>query len=382
MNAARSLRSLRAPDEQGAEHRAWNVVRTAYADAPPAVATPRRSRVAMLVPALILAALGVALSPAGASVRRWINAALGVPRAAPALFKLPAPGRLLVAGGGGAWTVASDGSARRIGAWRQASWSPRGLYIAVSSTNELAAIDPHGTIQWMLARPKVGDARWYAPSGYRVAYRSGRELRVVAGDGTGDHLLAPVTAAVAPAWRPGHPYQLSYVDATGRLITRDADTGSTMWADPLPARPQSLTWSANASRLLVAGRSGARVYDARGRLVAAAPQQIGAPLEGAALSPNGRELAIVSGNAVTVTDLAAAHAGAQRTVLSGLGVRQVTWSPDGRWLLVSWPRADQWVFVRVAGTPRIEAVSRIAQQFGGRSPAAGFPRIAGWCCAR
>ena len=50
-------------------------------------------------------------------------------------------------------------------------------------------------------------------------------------------------------------------------------------------------------------------------------------------------------------------------------------SPDGRWVLVTWPTADQWVFVR-PGTRRIVGVSRISSQFG------GFPRVEGWCCAR
>jgi len=69
-----------------------------------------------------------------------------------------------------------------------------------------------------------------------------------------------------------------------------------------------------------------------------------------------------------------------RRVLSGAGLRQLAWSPDGRWLLVSWPAADQWVFVRVAGMPRIAAVSRIARQFSARSAQHAFPRIEGWCC--
>ena len=46
---------------------------------------------------------------------------------------------------------------------------------------------------------------------------------------------------------------------------------------------------------------------------------------------------------------------------------QVSWSPDGRWLLVGWPAADQWVFVRVVGAPHVAAVSRIAQQFSPQS---------------
>jgi hypothetical protein len=59
----------------------------------------------------------------------------------------------------------------------------------------------------------------------------------------------------------------------------------------------------------------------------------------------------------------------------------VDWSPDGDWLLVSWPRANQWVFDRVVGSPpRIMAVSRISQQFAPRGAGPGFPTLAGWCC--
>ena len=67
-----------------------------------------------------------------------------------------------------------------------------------------------------------------------------------------------------------------------------------------------------------------------------------------------------------------------RVVFRGTGeFRDVARSPDGRWLLVTWPTADQWVFVRTDGRRKIEAVSGITRQFGGGS----FPRIAGWCCA-
>ena len=65
-----------------------------------------------------------------------------------------------------------------------------------------------------------------------------------------------------------------------------------------------------------------------------------------------------------------------RTYFSGSGVlRQLASSPDGRWLLVSWPTANQWVFVHLH--PRkIVGVARITQQFGRDA------RIEGWCCAR
>jgi hypothetical protein len=199
MNLQRTLGRFRAPEEAAAQERTWTVVRDAYRTREP-VRRRRARRRLLLVPAIAIALAAVTLSPAGATVGRWIRHALGVPHAAPALFKLPAAGSVLVSGAGGTWTVAADGSSRRLGPWRQASWSPHGLFVAVTRTDELAAVDPHGTLHWALARPAVHDPRWYVPTGYRVAYLSGHALRVVAGDGTGDHLLA---TGVAWLLRPG-----------------------------------------------------------------------------------------------------------------------------------------------------------------------------------
>jgi hypothetical protein len=52
-------------------------------------------------------------------------------------------------------------------------------------------------------------------------------------------------------------------------------------------------------------------------------------------------------------------------------------SPDGRWLAVGWPSADQLVFLHVVGRHQIRAVSNVSSQFRSRS----FPTISGWCCA-
>ena len=57
---------------------------------------------------------------------------------------------------------------------------------------------------------------------------------------------------------------------------------------------------------------------------------------------------------------------------------ELAWSPDGRWLLVGWPTADQWLFVRAVGRPRIQSVSNVSAQLRSES----FPRIEAWCCAR
>jgi hypothetical protein len=54
-------------------------------------------------------------------------------------------------------------------------------------------------------------------------------------------------------------------------------------------------------------------------------------------------------------------------------IGQIAWSPNGRWLLVTWPDADQFLFVHGR---RIHAVSGITRQFGGGS----FPTLGGWCC--
>ncbi len=66
-----------------------------------------------------------------------------------------------------------------------------------------------------------------------------------------------------------------------------------------------------------------------------------------------------------------------RTLFRGTGTfRQIAFSPNGRWLLVTWPTANQWVFVRNGRPRKIVGASRISAQFG------GFPRVEGWCCAR
>ena len=379
MSAKRALREFRAPDEIEAQDRAWTVVRHAL----PATVHKRRWprwRATLALAVCLLAAL-LALSPAGASVRHWISHALGEPHAAPALFSLPSPGRVLVSGSGGAWIVSADGSARRLGSWRQASWSPHGLFAAVARRDELAAVDPHGTPRWTLSRPRVRDPSWYPPTGYRVAYLSGAQLRVVAGDGTDDRLLANKVAPVAPAWRPDHAYQIAYVTRRGSLLVRDSDTHRQIWhAHTIGVK--TLGWSPTGDRLLALGRKHATVYGPHGQILTTITAPAQSPILDASLSPDGTQLALVEGGRsddVTVTRLVS-HDRAVRPVLSGAGLRQLAWSPDGRWLLVSWPAADQWVFVRVAGSPRIVAASHIARQFTTPGTTQAFPQIDGWCC--
>ena len=338
----------------------------------------RRLRLVAAPSVLVLAGV-LMLTPAGAAVHRWINQTLGVKHARPALFSLPTAGQILVAGPGGAWTVAADGSKRRLGSGREATWSPHARYVAVASGNQLTAVNLRGTPQWSIARPGLHSPEWFAPNGYRLAYLSGGTLRVIAGDGTGDRELASSVGRVAPAWQPGHPYELAYAQADRTVAVRDADTGRLAWSRRTPTRPRLLAWSADGTRLLVLTQDAVLLFDAHGDQLARVAGIGGEPVRDGALSPDGRELALLSRGQVTVIDTA--HPGSTpRRLFTGADLGQLEWSPNSRWLLIGWPAADQWVFVHAVGQPRLIAVSRIAEQFGGLGFPHTFPRLEGWCC--
>jgi WD40 repeat protein len=295
------------------------------------------------------------------------------------LFALPAPGQILVAGTAGTWTVAANGTTRRLGSWREATWSPHGLYVAGTTSNQITAVNLRGVPQWSIARPDVRSPRWFSPNGYRLAYLSGTTLRVIAGDGTGDRKLAQSAAQVAPAWRPGHDYLLAYTEANGTVVARDADTGRVAWSHRVAGPTRLLAWSPDGARLLVLTRAAAIVLDGSGHQVAQLPSARNESALDGALSPDGQQLALLSGGDITLTDLSRRHA-VQRRLFTGAGLEQLGWSPDGRWLLVTWPAADQWVFIHTAGQPRIIVVSKISEQFRSLGPSHAFPALEGWCC--
>ncbi len=369
----RSLRAVRAPHEDAAEHRAWQVLRSAYAER---AASPRRRRLRLaLAPSVLVLAGVLMLTPAGAAVHRWINQTLGVKHARPALFSLPTAGQILVAGPGGAWTVAADGSKRRLGSGQEATWSPHAKYVALASGNQLTAVNLRGTPQWSIARPDLRSPEWFAPNGYRLTYLSGGSLRVIAGDGTGDRELARSVARVAPAWQPGHPYELAYAQSDGTVAVRDVDTGRLAWSRRTPTRPRLLAWSADGRLLLVLTQDAVLLFDAHGDQLARVPGIGGEPVRDGALSPDGRQLALLTRGQVTVTDTARPGS-TPRRLFTGADLGQLVWSPNSQWLLISWPAANQWVFIHAVGQPRLIAVSRIAEQFGGL----GVPHLEGWCC--
>ena len=378
---------MRAPDEPGGQARAWEVVSSAYRARAARERRARRWKLAV-APALTAAVLAVVLTPAGATVSRVISHAIAPPPAEP-LLSLPSRGKLLVSGAGGTWIVAPDGTRSRVGSWRQASWSPHARYLVVASQNKLAAVTQGGEVKWELSRPAVSDPSWFAPSGFRVAYRSGSSLRVVAGDGTGDHLLARHVAAIAPAWRPNHPYQLAYI-RNGHVVLRGADSGRLFWTRPAGSAIK-LEWSANGNRLLLLTRDRARVLSASGQTETTIKLSGTNRLISGSIAPDGTKVALVRSQGVQIANLTsrgAATGAALASALPGTGIRQVTWSPNSRWLLISWPTANEWVFLATGQKPRLKATSRIAQRFGQpttsrlphRSQGTELPGLDGWCC--
>jgi hypothetical protein len=308
------VKRFRAPHEQEAGERAWAVVRAAYESREP-VAWPRRHARPLVAGALVAAAVAAVLSPPGRSVVHALRKAVGVEHAQTELFSLPAAGRLLVSGHGGTWIVNADGSRRRLGAYRDAAWSPHGLFIVAVRRNELVALDPKGNVRWTLSRRSPRFPAWTGTfTDTRIAYIAGGRLHVVGGDGKGDRTIG-AAAQIPPVWRR--------------------------------------TW-------VVAYSNGHKIvgYDTRSPSVV---PHVALRRGGPTIRHRAGQNEVVLGG---------------RVLFRGTGVfDQVVRSPNGRWLLVTWPTADQWIFIRIQ--PRkIVGVSRISAQFG------GFPRVGGWCCAR
>lgn len=392
-----SLRDAVPPDAAAARERSRFVVLSAHAERPAEAPRVRRRHAAAPAVAVFVLAMGagaVAAAPPADGVRAWVRDVVGVstsppPPPAPALDRLPAAGRLLVSGPGGTWVVARDGSRRRLGPYSAATWSPWGRFVGAVRGRQLVAVSSGGTVRWTLAAAApVRDPRW-STTGFRIAYRAGKALRVVAGDGSGDRLVATAVAPVAPAWRPaGARHELTYLDTAGHVVRVDTDrrrVRTRRRPTALGGRPDVLQWSASGQRLLVAGRVQAQVLTPRGAVVRRIAAPTGTTFSAAALAPDGRHVALVaSAPSGRRAVLVAGPAGQPRTLFAAAGdVAAVTWSPDGRFVVASWTGADQWLFLGARRGARTTAVAGVAMQFDiGRNEPRGAPTIEGWCCGK
>ena len=368
------LERVVVPDADAARDRAREVVLAAFEAREPVV-RPNRTRLILATAALTLVAIALAVaSPPGQAVVDRVREVVGVDRAAPALFSLPAQGRLLVASDVGVWVVESNGKKRLLDGYRDGAWSPFGRFVVATRENELAALEPDGDVRWTLARRNVRFPRWTgSETDTRIAYVTGRALRVVGGDGRGDRPLAGTVRPVAPSWRPGGGYVVTYVDGANRVVTLDTVRRQTLWRATSRGAVEALEWSSDGRRLHVLragrvdvltreGRSWTGLRPARGEVTAEAIIP-GSHAYAAAVAQGAR------------SDVVLVREGGGR-IFAGEGrFTDLAWSPDSHWLLVSSPQADQWVFVRPS-TGRIEAISDVSSQFRSQS----FPRVEDWCC--
>jgi dipeptidyl aminopeptidase/acylaminoacyl peptidase len=372
------------PDELEAQRRSWAVVRAGFEERERVPWARRRWR-PLLALAAVVALLAAAFTPPGKGLAERLRDAVAPP--APEPLTLPAPGRLLVATDTGAWIVQKDGSKRLLGAYEDAVWSPRGLFVGATRGRTLVALEPNGQVRWTLShRTALSQPRW-SPSGFRISYRRGEALRVVAGDGTSDKLLARSAGEATPSWRPGLTHVLAFADRQGRINIVNTDSGSGVLAATHVAAPaRELAWSSDGTRLLALVGERIEIHTAAGRRIRAIPVPLGQKASNLASAPEGRQLAFTVYDArtgrssVLLADVGRARE--PRTLFAGEGrFDGLAWSPDGRWLLVGWPDADQWLFLRAPDVRRVITVSAVAAEFDpGGSGEGRFARIVSWCC--
>lgn len=389
------LNDLEIPGSRASETRAWRLLETAFDERVEPVNRPHLRPGWLAAAALsLIAAMAIALTPAGAEVREWIRDTIGdvgAPNAKPTLTRLPAPGSLLVSAGTAVSIVHENGSRHRLGEFDDVGWSPHGLYVAAARGSRLQALTASGELRWELAGDeRISDPSWSPNEGFRVAYRSGDELRVVWGDGTNASKVG-ASKDLVPAWQPrtGNRNVLAYADRIGRIRIVDVDSGRLLARGGSPGVPLSLDWTRDGSQLLVVYRANAQVLDARAR-----------PVRTYDFGRAGSGLSVVSASFLPGTQAVAAllrgdqprpvskvaigaplrDGVSKRTIFTGSGrLRGLTVAPNGRQIMVAWPRADQWLFIPTTRTSRIDAVANIRKQFGNDARGV-FPRVNGWCC--
>jgi len=422
-----ALREAPIPGAADAEERGRRIVAAAFAEresgaedarsepggamAPQTSERRRRRPIPRLALGLSLATLLAALllSPAGADVRDWVGDALttSTPRPEPTLARVPGGGSLLVQTGEGPVVVRPDGSRKLLGDYEGATWSPHGLFVAAVKKRTLSALEPDGTPRWSItAAQRVSVPRW-SPSGERIAYLSGFDLRVIAGDGTEDRLLAGSTGAgtppearispayVPPAWSPTGENALAYVTGASRLRILDSETGAVLAAAPALQRITWMDWADGGRKILEAAPGTLRLRPVlpaghpsrpalgKARLLPLPPR---ASVNDATLAPQSPVVAVSITHwrkHGTYSEILVFRPGqGPRTLLSVPGsLGQVEWSPDGKRLLVAWPGANQWLFLPF-GRGKGSAIANISKAIAPSGRPTSFPQLEGWCCRR
>jgi hypothetical protein len=396
-----------APGEDAAAARGWAMVQRAYAEREPverrAAWRRRLVRVALAAVVVVILAVGVVVPP-GRAVAEWVGQRLALtgevdrpqlvepPRSEPSPppLALPATGRLLVVNHLGPWVVEQDGRRRLLGRYDDATWSPRGLFVAVVRGHELLAVEPGtGRVRWSITQPgEVAAPRWSPGDGFRVAYlmRAGNswQQRVVNGDGTGDRLLAPA-ANVAPAWRPddGARHVLAHVLPRGAVAITRVDAPAGRRVHESNVRPVALVWTDDGSRLAVVSAGSVDVLRADGRLLRRISLPPGVRARTAIGMSQGRLLVLTddaAGSRLLLLSLTPPFT--SRVLFSSPDrLADAQPAPDDSLIVATVPAADQWLVLPVSSGRRLDGIERVGERFDpdglGR---ASTPRVVGWCC--
>jgi WD40 repeat protein len=321
--------------------------------------------------AAVLAALFVTQRDSGPAqaVERLVRTIVREPKATPPPaasreLTLPTAGRLLVSGSDGLFVVNRAGHKTALGDYDDASWSPHGRFVGATKGRTLAALDPaDGSVRW---KRQPGGAvslpRW-GPDGLHVAYRAGRSLRIVYGNGEHDVVAGRDMAAVAPAWQPNAPRTVAWAASDGTVTVEDADTAKVLRTYRSGGVHQ-LAWSADGRKLLIAGLRHGTIRDfATGR---ATRLNFSGDLLAAAYG-HGLALAVQRGSRTEIRVHGA-------VLVSAAGrLDDLAWSPDGRWLLAGDATTGEWLLARAAGRASVSSVN-VERRFGSGT------RTRGWCC--
>jgi Tol biopolymer transport system component len=362
-----------APGEREAGDRSWDMVRSAYEER---IRVPRkRDWRPLAIAAAVAVVVAAAVTPAGHAVFGSLrNAVRGERNAARALLSLPTPhSRLLVNSAAGAWVVQSDGSKRLLAGYTDASWSPHGLFLAAAHGGELRALEPNGTVHWSIGRVgRIRNPRW-SHDGFRVAYFARGALRIVNGDGTADHLLTRDVRPGPSAWQPS-THALAYVNRAGDIQIANVDRRNRSATVQTRSTPRQLEWTSDGKRLIAVESHAVEVFWQRGPRIGGLDRGT-ERVVAASISPSGKSIAFIETKGGRSTlQLTGVLGGPTGPVFSGAGTfSSVIWSPDGRWLILDWESADQWLFIR-SPVKKIGAVSNIRVNFGENAT------LAGWCC--
>jgi RNA polymerase sigma-70 factor (ECF subfamily) len=375
------------PGEHLAQERTWEVLRPVFAAREPERPKRRWPVKTTILLALVGAGLAIGLSPAGSAIADWVQDTLGrdrvVTQTAPAEApSLPAPGRLLYSAGGEVSVLDSGGARTALGRYRGATWSASGRFVAAWRSGELVGLDPAepGLPLWTVRARGIADVRWSGDD-FRVAYRSGRALRVVGGNGENDRRLARGVAPIAPAWKPGEEHVLAYAGRDGRVRVVDVDGGKTLWQVAAPD-VTALGWSADGAVLALLGGRELRLLEGPRSPRGAAPLPEDATPTALAPGPAGAGIAyavLAADSGTSSVFVVDAATGASRLIFSGQGrIGRLVWSPDGESVLVPWSAANQWLYVPARGNDGVSALADASAALGAGD---AFPRPDGWCCS-